>query len=210
MGKKLVLEFVVCHYRERDEFEEGLCRDCFVANVLKQWLGGGHLGQWAFVKEVFEAGAKGGELFIREVLEADGFEDGTAIEEAFVGGNFVGDSSAADALDEDVVAAVGEFFVLNDVTEADGGAQWWGGVVFLFPRVAIEDCHGKLAGGVEGLIDHLAISRLKDVERDNLLREEGDVVERKDGHGAAEVDLNGTFLAHSRDLVYVFNLIKLL
>jgi hypothetical protein len=86
--------------------------------------------------------------------------------------------------------------VLQDLTDADCGADGRATVVVGFPFVAGEDGHGDLPGGVEGAFHELDVAGLKDVKGENLLRKEGDLVQREERERLAKVHGNGSFLGH--------------
>ncbi len=88
--------------------------------------------------------------------------------------------------------------MLDDLADADGRAERRVAVVLLLPFGAVELGHGDLSRAVEGVVDHLAVAVFEDVEWEDLLGEEGDLVEREEGDGVGEVDADGDFLGHGQ------------
>lgn len=120
-------------------------------------------------------------VVLLEVLE-HGDAVGVVFEFGFDGG-------AGDSLEEDVVAAIGEYVVSEDVADADGVVDDGVFGVVGFPGGVVEGGHGNELVASECVGDHVAVAGFEDVESDGGVWEQYAASEGEEGDGLLVVDV---------------------
>src|SRR5205807_47274 len=142
-GEKGLLDRDVVEDVEGDEIGDACGRERAVEQ-LEELLGAGKLGGDVGLEQVAQAAALVGELDVDHLGLAKRLEIGGAVWLVAERRDLLADAGAGDSLEEEVVLAVGELLVGEDLADADDGVDGWAAVVVLLPA-GLEQSHGDAA-----------------------------------------------------------------